>query len=994
MMRAAGEQASARRLEDIPAAGLDAWNRRAGAAALPPLDLPCDRPRLRAGEHAGGCVEGSLDAAFAAALARLGAAAGCDLSAVLFTGFITLLRRVSRQDDVSVGLACRVLRGDGSRQSAVLPLRFEASPGTAFAAILGDTGRALQDNIAACAGPADVGEIQPVGDGLEAAPEVRAVFDFGLPPAVPPRGRAATPELRLRAIAHDDGALRLACDYDARLFDATTVGRWLEAFETLLRSAVEDPGQPWDALDWLSPRERLALAALQPPRMDNDDNRLVHARIAAHASETPERIAVSSGGPARDPDALHDSTLDDGALDDGALDYGTLERRANAIARSLRDRGIGRGDFVGVCLERGPMLYAAVLGILKAGGAFVPLDPDYPSTRLDFMVDDAGLQLLVCSAALVGSFDHPSALVLDADMDETAWQRCGPLPAGPRDASPDSPAYVIYTSGSTGQPKGVVVPHRALSNLMCSMQRVPGFGPDDRMVAATVSSFDMSIPELFLPLVAGGQVVVAPRDAQRDGYELRRLLETSGATCMQATPSGWRVLLATGWRGDARFRALVGGEPLPHDLATDLAGCCGEVWNMYGPTETTVWSTCARIAQPVDAITIGTPIDNTSVWVLDAHGCPCPVGVPGELWIGGDGVALGYHDREALTAERFVPDAFEARPGARLYRTGDLGRWRGDGTLEHFGRLDSQVKVRGYRIELGEIEATLSACDGVSACVATVREDRPGDVQLVAYAVAVPGQAQAPQAMRRHLQARLPAYMVPQHVVAIGALPLSPNGKVDRASLPAPDRMTRIAERGLPRSELQARIMQVVARVLALPGLAVDDDFIALRGESRAAVLAAELARELGRPLALQTLLQRSTVAGLASCLADAPGASHEEQIDREPCMPNSTVDGQQALGPRETYLLGVWADVLGFEVAPADNFFDIGGNSMLAVQMSERVARETGYRIKLMQLAAQSVGEIATDLPAALAPESGAASGSGLLRGVKRLFGRQAATG
>jgi len=974
-MGAAREQASARRLENVPAAGIDAWSGRAGASSVPLLDLPCDRPRMRAGGYVGGCVEGSLDAPLVAALARAGTDAGCDLSAVLFAGFASLLRRLSRQQEFMLGLACSVLQPDGSREDAAVPVRLDATPGTAFATVLDDTGHALREAVAGCrhAGVAD-----GVVDGHGTRGGVRVAFDFGPVAAGASPGAAgeAAPDLRLRVARQEGDGLRLACDYNARLFDATTLQHWLEAFEALLRSATEDTVQPWDALDWLSTGERQALAALQPARIGDAGGTLVHECIAARAAAAPDRAAVSFAGQ--------------------TLDYATLEWRANAIARALRDRGIGRGDFVGVCLERGPLLHAVVLGILKAGGAFVPLDPDYPSARLEFMVEDAGLRLLVCSMVLAESFDHPSTLVLDADMDEAAWQRGEPLPAGPCDATRDSPAYVIYTSGSTGKPKGVVVPHRALSNLLRSMQRVPGLGADDRMVAATVSSFDMSIPELFLPLVVGGHVVVAPRDAQRDGYELRRLLETSGATCMQATPSGWRILLAAGWRGGARFKALVGGEPLPHDIAVALAGCCGEAWNMYGPTETTVWSTCTRVATPVGAITIGTPIDNTSVWVLDGRGQPCPVGVPGELAIGGDGVALGYHGRAELTAERFVPDPFDSRPGARLYFTGDLGRWRADGTLEHFGRLDSQVKVRGYRIELGEIEATLSACDGVSACVAVVREDRPGDVRLVAYAVAAAGHVLAPQAMRRHLQARLPTYMVPQHVVAIDALPLSPNGKVDRGALPAPDHASGAKGRTVPHDALQARIAGIVARELGLPGLAVDDDFLALRGEARVGVLAVALSRELGRPVTLQTLLQMSTVAGLASYLADAPmhEAPLEDRIDREPCMPNSTADGQQALGPRETYLIGVWADVLGFEVAPEDNFFDVGGNSMLAVQMSERVARETGYRIKLMQLAAQSVGEIATDLPAAAAPDAGTASGSGLLRGMKRLFGRQATTG
>src|SRR5690606_16061024 len=327
-------------------------------------------------------------------------------------------------------------------------------------------------------------------------------------------------------------------------------------------------------------------------------------------------------------------------------------------------------------------------------------------------------------------------------------------------------------SGSTGTPKGVMVPHRALVNLLVSMEDKPGFSADDSLLAVTVLSFDMSIPELFLPLAVGGRVVVAGRHDPRDGHELRRVLEASGANCMQATPSGWRLLLAAGWEGCEGFKALVGGESLPRDLAVALRARCGELWNMYGPTETTVWSTCARLDAPVRDITIGRPIANTTVWVLDEHYQPCPVGVPGELWIGGDGVTLGYLDRAELTGERFVPDPWSDRPGARMYRTGDRGRWREDGMLEHLGRVDAQVKLHGYRIEPGEIEANLATFPGVADCVVTVRADRHGDPGLVAWfvAAAAAGADPAPAAMRRHLKSLLPAYMVPHTMLRLDAI--------------------------------------------------------------------------------------------------------------------------------------------------------------------------------------------------------------------------------
>ncbi|MGH8076075.1 MAG: condensation domain-containing protein, partial [Lysobacter sp.] len=367
----------------------------------------------------------------------------------------------------------------------------------------------------------------------------------------------------------------------------------------------------------------------------------------------------------------------------------------------------------------------------------------------------------------------------------------------------------------------------------------------------------------------GARVVVASRDDARDGLALRRLLETSGATIMQATPSGWRVLLDSGWDGGPGFKALAGGEGLPQDLAIALRDRCGELWNMYGPTETTVWSTCAHLSAPEQGVSIGTPMANTVVWVLDERREPCPMGVPGEIWIGGDGVTLGYLNRPELTADRFVADPWSAVPGARMYRTGDRGRWRNDGTLEHLGRLDFQVKVRGYRIELGEIETNLASHPEVARCVVIAREDRPGDVRLVGYIVAEPGTNPDEEAMREHLRAVLPAYMVPQHIVRLDSIPLSPNGKVDRKALPAPDiDAQRAPERIAPRTELERTVAAIMEQVLALPEIGVDDDFFALGGHSLlAAQLTSRLNRELGVSLSMRALFDAPTVARLAELL-------------------------------------------------------------------------------------------------------------------------------
>ena len=330
-----------------------------------------------------------------------------------------------------------------------------------------------------------------------------------------------------------------------------------------------------------------------------------------------------------------------------------------------------------------------------------------------------------------------------------------------RDARPEDPAYVIYTSGSTGKPKGVVVPHRAVVNFLTSMAREPGLGSEDVLLAVTTLSFDIAVLELQLPLMLGATIVMATRDDAIDGRALSGLIDQHDVTVLQATPVTWRLLLEAGWQGREGFKALVGGEPLPQDLADQLLAHGIELWNMYGPTETTVWSTCARITDTGQGITIGKPIANTTIYILDEQNNLCPIGAPGELCIGGDGVTLGYWNRPELTADRFIADPYSSRVGAQLYRTGDLACWRQDGTLEHLGRLDFQVKIRGYRIELGEIETNIARHEAVRENVVVAREDVPGNPRLVAYFVAPDGPADLADQLRAQLREDLPEYMVP-----------------------------------------------------------------------------------------------------------------------------------------------------------------------------------------------------------------------------------------
>lgn len=587
--------------------------------------------------------------------------------------------------------------------------------------------------------------------------------------------------------------------------------------------------------------------------------------VADQAARTPDAIVLQAHGE--------------------CLSLRELDQRANRFAHILIKQGLGAGDLVGLCLSRGPDLLPALLGILKTGAAYVPLDPGFPKDRLRFMAQDAQVKWVITEAAHADHAGVPRTQQLRVDENAAviqAAEHTPPHPLRPLHAENDQAvAYVIYTSGSTGQPKGVVISHAAVCNFLASMQREPGLTPQDRLLAVTTLSFDIAVLELLLPLVTGAHVVLAQREDAIDGQALSRLMADKGITVMQATPTTWHLLLDAGWQAPPRFKALCGGEPLPPSLAAQLLGQGIELWNLYGPTETTVWSTLTRITEARCKITIGRPIANTQVWVLNEHLQPCPVGQEGEICIGGDGVALGYFRRPDLTAERFVPDPFRMAqaPKARLYRTGDLGRWREDGQLEHLGRLDFQVKIRGYRIELGEIEARLASQAGVARTVVVAREDTPGDVRLVGYLTAQPGRRVDTGPMRQTLRADLPDYMVPQHLVVLDALPLLPNGKIDRKALPAP----HLASEPPPAIDLMQSVARAMAEVLGHPSLGPDEHFFERGGHSLlAARLSAKLIEQVGHRPSLRTIFENPTSRQLAAALAQGANPS-AAQAQSEP---------------------------------------------------------------------------------------------------------------
>ena len=568
-----------------------------------------------------------------------------------------------------------------------------------------------------------------------------------------------------------------------------------------------------------------------------------------------------------------------------AFSYGWLDARADQLAARLIARGVQLGDVVGLYMHRSPEMVAAMLAILKAGGAYLPLDPNFPQGRLDLILADAGPTTVLTEAALEGGLG----------LGETPWLRCEDVPSlqavglhNPVVAAADL-AYVLYTSGSTGRPKGVEISHGAVMNLLAAFLLRPGFNAQDVMLAATTTAFDISVLELFLPLVVGGRIVLASSKISKDPQALAALIDGSGCTFAQGTPSKWRYLVEAGWTGHAGLTLICGGEALTRDLADRLLACGDALWNVYGPTETTVWSTMAQVRSGPDPVPIGWAIEETTLHVLGDAGTDVPDGEVGELYIGGSGLARGYRGRPDLTLDRFVN-----RDGERLYRTGDLVRRGPDGALHCVGRTDHQVKIRGFRIELGDVEAALSQCPELGWVAAAAWTDGDGEKTLVAYVTLHHGVQPDPAALRRALAAHLPDYMIPSRFVRLDALPMTPNGKIDRNALPAPLPALCLGydASDAPAGETQVRLAEIWCGVLGLASVSASDNFFDLGGYSLLTLtLLRRIEAAFGRTLSIADLFGCADLRTMAARLegATAPAASRAIPVqplgDRPPLV-------------------------------------------------------------------------------------------------------------
>uniref|UniRef100_UPI002B40EA8B non-ribosomal peptide synthetase n=1 Tax=Xenorhabdus szentirmaii TaxID=290112 RepID=UPI002B40EA8B len=588
----------------------------------------------------------------------------------------------------------------------------------------------------------------------------------------------------------------------------TAISSLIEALATESRQSILD-------LPILPATERQQiLESFNNTGADFPRETLLHELFEQQVVRTPDAIAV--------------------VFEESPLSYGELNRRANRLARHLLALGIRPDDRVAICVERSLEMMVGLLGILKAGAAYVPLDPAYPAERLAYMLEDATPVALLTQTDLLETLDsHLPTIVLDT-RGSSAWDN-GPaenLDTRALGLASHHLAYVIYTSGSTGKPKGVMVEHSNIVNFLCSMSKEPGITEEDVLLGITSLSFDISILELFLPLLTGAQIILATQGQAADAQQLAALIAQHHVSFMQATPSTWRMLLQLPtFSLPAKFKVLCGGEALPEKLATQLLQQVPTLWNLYGPTETTVWSALNGLTRASSYI--GHPIANTQIYILDTQGQPVPLGVAGEIHIGGAGVARGYLNRPALTAERFIPDPFSTIPDARLYKTGDLGRWLPDGSIEYLGRNDFQVKLRGFRIEPGEIEVRLTQCAGVQEAVVIAREDSPGDTRLVAYILPQPNAELVPAELRQQLAPHLAEYMLPSAFVTLETFPLTPNGKLDRKALPAPEQ-SAVAVRGYeaPVGETETTLAQIWQNLLGLERVGRHDHFFEIGGHS------------------------------------------------------------------------------------------------------------------------------------------------------------------
>ncbi|MES1192113.1 MAG: amino acid adenylation domain-containing protein [Steroidobacter sp.] len=880
---------------------LDYWKQQLQGAEA--IELPTDKPRRQHRSSAGELEPLALSAELMDAIGALASAHGVTPFMVMLATFEVLLFRWSGRTDLVVGVPVANRNWQESEQLMgtlvnTLPIRLRFSEQSSFAQLLRDVRQQSLDAYANQDLPFErlIAELH-----LErkpgSSPLVSVMFDYQntpmpgrhsgditMKPLFLSRGSAQF-DLSMLILDTDFGRVA-GVEYSTDLFSSATIKRFLGHYLMLLEAVILNPEVSIDRLPMMSAAERQSLLA--------HAQRTCHAQVQlAPLVESIDACCVTH--PRRL--AVQDANV--------SLTYAELQQRVQHVSAALITWGVTPGQRVAVCLERGVDLAVALLAVMRCGAAYVPMDPNHPRDRLGYVLEDAQPALLLTQTFVSGMQEMAGTLRVEY-LDRLSTTRHIEAMVSPVACDESLAAYVIYTSGSTGRPKGVEVSRRALANFIRSMQHTPGMAMEDRLLSVTTVAFDIAGLELYLPLATGASVYVAGSDVAADGPRLLQLMHDWHATLMQATPATWKMLIEAGWRSSPHLKVLCGGEAFPRELAEQLLQRAGSVWNMYGPTETTIWSSVQRVVPGTDTLVpIGEPIDETTIYILDKHQQLVPQGVPGEIWIGGLGVANGYYHRPELTQERFIADPYmpaDMPQHARMYRTGDAGRLRSDGVFEHLGRLDDQIKIRGFRIEPGEIEQVLKEHKGVADTVVLAREVRPGDVRLIAYYVPVDRHVEGiPMSeLLEPLRRKLPAYMIPTAFVPMKAFPTTPNNKIDRRALPPPvlDLTASDAEYLPPRDELDTALVEMWQELLNIKRVGIRDNFFMLGGHSLLAVrLFARIEKQLRVQLPLAVLFEHPTIESLAGIISEKQKISVLPE-QRKPAIQHKSISSFQYLVP------------------------------------------------------------------------------------------------
>ena len=847
--------------EEVILSSMSYWKKQL-AGQLPVLELPTDHQRGSRQTFSGGTHHFVLSPQLMEAIDKLCRQEDVTLFMVLLTTFFILLHRYSGQDEILVGTPV----ANRNRQEFenligvfinTLVLRKNISGYTGFRELLKQIRDLSLEAYAHQDLPFEklVEELKPKRD-LSRTPIFQVVFNM----QNAPMPNLEIPDLKIipleidRGVSQFDltlmviksqGECNCTVEYNSDLFTLATIKRMFGSFQLLLVNALDDPGCRISKLKIVDENYlHHIIHELNQTQSDFAREKCLHQLFEEQVKKTPDAVAV-----------IHNKN---------SLTYFELNHRANCLARHFQSLGVETGTHVGILMEKTLEITEALLAILKSGGTYIPISTSFPAERIKFILKDSDVRVLLTNADTELPENIEVNIVNLGDKNYLSKTGCSNLQIN---ITPNHLAYIIYTSGSTGQPKGVMVNHSALVNFLWSMQTRPGIKSDDVLLSVTSVSFDIAALELFLPLIVGATVVIAGKEIMSNPLTIGDAISKFEVTVMQATPAIWQLLIESGWKGKPDLKALCGGDVLTRKLADQILNRVNSLWNMYGPTETTIWSAVNRIQKENAPITIGQPIGNTRLYILDKYILPVPIGVAGELHIGGEGLAQGYLNRPELTKEKFIPDPFNSESVARLYKTGDLARYLPDYSIELLGRTDHQVKINGYRIELSEIASVLMQHPSVSDTIVITHTENSGEKKLFAFCVSKNNQSLKANELQEFARKKLPAYMTPSTFIQLNELPLTPSGKIDRQSLPVPEDLRQFSGYVAPGNETEHILADIWQSVLEVEKVGIHDNFFDLGGASIQSLQVVAVASSSGLHLSPEMIFEYQTIAELAGQL-------------------------------------------------------------------------------------------------------------------------------